>query len=76
MGAIILRGGFFMNIWDKDHECMLLDELEQLQLERLQAIINRVHKNVTHYRKKFNELGIIPEDICSLSDLTKLPLTT
>ena len=65
-----------MNIWDKDHECMLRDELEQLQLERLQATINRVHKNVTHYRKKFNELGIIPEDICSLSDLTKLPLTT
>ncbi|NTW77828.1 MAG: phenylacetate--CoA ligase, partial [Syntrophaceae bacterium] len=52
------------------------DELEQLQLERLQATINRVHKNVTHYRKKFAELGIIPEDIRSLSDLTKLPFTT
>jgi len=69
-------GRFFMNIWDATHECMLRDELEQMQLERLQAIINRVHKNVTHYRKKFNEMGIIPEDICSLSDLTKLPLTT
>ena len=55
---------------------MSRDELEQLQLERLQATINRVHKNVTHYRKKFNELGIIPEDIRSLSDLTKLPFTT
>ena len=65
-----------MNIWDPTHECMSRDELEQLQLERLQAIINRVHKNVTHYRKKFNELGIIPEDISSLSDLTKLPFTT
>jgi len=71
-----LTGGLFMNIWDQTHECMSRDELEQLQLERLQAIINRVHKNVTHYRKKFNELGIIPEDICSLSDLKKLPLTT
>jgi phenylacetate-CoA ligase len=64
-----------MNIWDQTHECMLRDELEQLQLERLQATINRVHKNVTYYRKKFNELGIIPEDIRSLSDLTKLPFT-
>ena len=26
-----------MNIWDKAHECMSRDELEQLQLERLQA---------------------------------------
>ena len=28
-----------MNIWDKDHECMSRDELEQLQLERLQAVV-------------------------------------
>lgn len=65
-----------MNIWDTTHECMVRDELEQLQLERLQATINRVHKNVTHYRKKFNELGMIAEDIRSLSDLTRLPFTT
>jgi phenylacetate-CoA ligase len=64
-----------MNIWDQNHECMSRDELEQLQLERLQATINRVHKNVIHYRKKFDELGIIPEDISSLSELTKLPFT-
>jgi phenylacetate-CoA ligase len=65
-----------MNIWDAAHECMSRDELEQLQLERLQATINRVHKNVTHYRKKFAQPGIIPEDIRSLADLTKLPFTT
>lgn len=65
-----------MNIWDTKNECISRDELEQLQLERLQTTINRVHKNVTHYRKKFNELGLLPEDIQTLSDLTKLPLTT
>jgi phenylacetate-CoA ligase len=41
----------------------------------LQATLNRVFKNVTCYRKKFNELGIIPEDIQSLDDFTKLPFT-
>lgn len=65
-----------MNIWDKTHECMSRDELEQLQLERLQAVVNRVYKNVTHYRKIFNASGIIAEDIRSLSDLTKFPFTT
>lgn len=65
-----------MNIWDKEHECMSRDELEQLQLERLQAIVNRVYKNVTHYRKTFSERGIIAEDIRSLSDLKKMPFTT
>jgi len=65
-----------MNIWDPTYESMSRDELEQLQLERLQATINRVQKNVVHYRKKFNELGINPEDIVSLSDLAGLPLTS
>lgn len=64
-----------MNIWDTTHECMSRDELEQLQLERLQSTVNRVYKNVTHYRKIFNDSGIIAEDIRSLSDLTRMPFT-
>jgi phenylacetate-CoA ligase len=52
------------------------EELEQLQLERLQATLHRVYKNVTCYRKKFNELNIDPDDIQSLSDLSRLPFTT
>ena len=65
-----------MKTWDHLHECMSRDELEQLQLERLQSTMNRVHKNVTHYQKRFNELGVIPEDMQSLSDLMRLPFTT
>jgi phenylacetate-CoA ligase len=65
-----------MEIWDATHECMPREELEQLQLERLQATINRVYRNVTCYRNKFNELGIDPESILSLADLSKLPFTT
>jgi len=64
------------SIWDPQHECMPRDEIGQLQLERLQATLNRAYKNVTCYRAKFNELGIVPEDITSLSDLAKLPFTT
>lgn len=65
-----------MQIWEPHFECMPREELEQLQLERLQATINRAYKNVTCYRNKFNELGIVPEDIRSLDDLAKLPFTT
>ncbi len=60
-----------MKIWDPLHECMPREDLAQLQLEKLQATLNRVHKNVTYYRKRFTEL-----DIQSLSDLTSLPFTT
>jgi len=52
------------------------EELEQLQLERLQATLNRAYKNVTCYRNKFNDQGVVPEDVQSLSDLAKLPFTT
>lgn len=65
-----------MQIWDPTYECMQREELEQLQLERLQATLNRVYKSVTCYRKKFDDAGIIPEDVKSLSDLEKLPFTT
>jgi phenylacetate-CoA ligase len=55
---------------------MSRDELAQLQLERLQATLNRAYKNVTCYRRKFDELGVLPEDIQSLDDLNRLPFTS
>ena len=65
-----------MKIWDESYECMPREELEQLQLERLQSTLHRVYKNVRFYRKRFDELNILPEDIRSVKDLSGLPLTT
>jgi phenylacetate-CoA ligase len=65
-----------MRIWDPTYECMPREELAQLQLERLQATLNRAYKAVTCYRRKFDNAGINPEEITSLSDLAKLPFTT
>ena len=65
-----------MEIWDRHYECMPREELEQLQLERLQATLHRAYKNVTCYRNKFGEQGIDPDDIQSLADLASLPFTT
>ena len=62
--------------WEPDKECMDREELEQLQLERLQATLNRVYAHVPFYRKKFDELGIAPEDVTSLADIARLPFTT
>jgi phenylacetate-CoA ligase len=52
------------------------EELEQLQLERLQSTLNRVYAHVPFYRKKFDALGVSPEEVGSLSDLSRLPFTT
>lgn len=62
-----------MEFWDKKMECMSRDELAQIQLERLQATLNRVYKNVRHYRKIFREKDFMPEDLRSFSDFRRLP---
>ena len=65
-----------MKIWDPKNECMLREDILQLQLERLQSLVNRCYKNVAFYRKKFDEMNIDPEAIQSLEDLKDLPFTT
>ena len=62
-------------IWDRRHECLLREEIEQLQLERLQSTLNRVYQNVSFYKKRFDQLKISPEDIQTMSDLARFPLT-
>jgi phenylacetate-CoA ligase len=65
-----------MPIYDQEAECMAREELAQLQLERLQATLHRVYKNVKFYKKRFDALGFLPEDCQSLEDLARLPFTT
>ncbi len=37
--------------------------------------LNRTYSNVPFYRKKFDDLGILPEEISSLVDFSRLPFT-
>jgi phenylacetate-CoA ligase len=62
--------------WEPEKETMEREELEQLQLERLEATLSRVQMNVPFYRRKFDELGIDTDDIRSIGDIRKLPFTT
>ncbi len=52
------------------------DELSALQLTRLQWSVKHAYDNVPHYRKKFDDAGVHPKDIRSLSDLATFPLTS
>ena len=57
-------------------ERMGRDELEAVQLERLQWTVSRAYAHVPLYRRKLDEVGVAPEDIRALDDVTKLPFTT
>ncbi len=62
--------------WNEAKECMSREELQELQLERLKNMVTRIYHDVPFYRNEFQKLGIVPEDIKSLEDLSKLPFTT
>jgi phenylacetate-CoA ligase len=51
------------------------DELQALQLERLKWSLQHAYDNVPHYRRAFDEAGVHPGDLTSLSDLARFPFT-
>lgn len=52
-----------------------LEQLRALQLERLQAIVQRTYERVELFRERCSERGIKPQDIQSLEDIQHLPFT-
>lgn len=62
--------------FDKKCETMNRDELERLQLERLQSTLYRLSRNVPFYRKKFEALDLDVDDLRNLGDVRHLPFTT
>jgi phenylacetate-CoA ligase len=52
------------------------DELESLQLQRLQATLRHAYANNPNYRRKFAAAGVHPDDLRSLDDLPRFPFTT
>lgn len=68
--------GGIMTFWNSKIETMDREELEQIQLEHVQATLNRIYKNVRHYRKVFKAIDFVPEDFTALKDLRKLPFIT
>ena len=66
-----------IKIWNKDIECCSdRKKIEDIQLERLRHMACKAYENVPFYKKRFDESGIKPEMIKSLSDLKNLPFTT
>ncbi len=62
-------------IWAKE-ETLSRQEIEAIQLDKLQKVVKRVYEKVPYYKNKMDEAGIKPEDVKSLDDLKKLPFTT
>jgi len=57
-------------------EQMSQDELRALQLQRLKKTVAWVYEKSGIYKRKFDAVGVKPDDIHTLDDITKLPFTS
>ncbi len=62
-------------IWNERIECASRDEMTAIQSERLRETVQRVYHNVPCYRRKMQKAGLMPDDIKTVEDLTRLPFT-
>lgn len=52
------------------------DELQALQLTRIQQLVEHAYEHVPFYRERYQRAGIHPQDIKSLKDFEALPFLT
>ncbi len=64
-----------MAMWQPEIETMPREELRKLQSERLIWQVKRMYENVELFRKRMDEIGLTPDDIKSVDDLSKLPFS-
>jgi phenylacetate-CoA ligase len=63
-------------IFNIEYETMPREALESIQLKRLQTVLSRVYATVPFYKKKLDDVGILPGDVKTLKDLERIPFTT
>ena len=64
-----------MQYFQKDIETMSKEDKKALQSKRLVAIVKYAYENQAPYRAKMDAMGVKPEDIKSIDDISKLPFT-
>ena len=62
-------------MFDRAVEGMPRRDLEALQLDRLKRTLRHAYENVAHFKRKFDEAGVKPDDLATLSDLARFPFT-
>lgn len=63
-------------IWNEKFETMPLEDLKNIQSERLQKLVKYVYERCPLYKQKLDQVGVLPSDIKTIDDITKLPFTT
>lgn len=63
------------NYFSPEIELASRDYLRAIQSARLIKMVENCYNHVEFYKKKFDEIGLLPGDIRSIDDIVKLPFT-
>ena len=63
------------NYFEPDLETAPREVLHWIQSRRLVKMVENCYRNVPLYKKRFDEIGLLPGDIKSIDDISKLPFT-
>jgi len=63
-------------IWNTDFESLAGTAMARLQGERLGRLVDVLYRRVPFYQKKMDGIGVRPQDIQGIDDITRLPFTT
>src|SRR4051812_26265379 len=62
------------DMWSPRLDAASRDELAAIQSEKLRAAVPFLYENSPFYRRRFDRLGLSPNDIRSVEDLGKWPV--
>jgi phenylacetate-CoA ligase len=71
---VITKDAKRLYFWLKGTEFATRIEIENLQLIRVQSLLQHAYMRVPFYRRVFDNAGFKPSELKSLSDLSKVPL--
>ncbi len=63
------------NYFEPEIECASREVLHYIQSQKLVKMVENCYNKIPLYKKKFDEMGLLPGDIKSIDDVSKLPFT-
>jgi phenylacetate-CoA ligase len=65
-----------MRIYNRWYEKLSKEDIDQIQIERLQSTVHRAFKNIPFYQNEMKTKNLLPTDITDVSDLAEFGFTT
>ena len=63
------------NYFEPEIECASREVMHYIQSKKLVKMVEHAYNHVPLYKKRFDEIGLLPGDIQSIEDVKKLPFT-